>query len=175
MADRSLINRDLNARTLKIKGSNYQKAYPPENGEAGLPGPNSDNAESANLSSIHAGSGQETSGIPANDWMVAFNEIQKNTLEAQKSFQDTIAESHAQFLNASEAAFKQLEIMSGNPQDVSQQTSFTLPTFNYESPTVSDPVIKETAKSEITIFEFRIRPKSFVCNLLFGHCDLFVI
>ncbi|MBA3898896.1 MAG: acyltransferase domain-containing protein [Bacteroidetes bacterium] len=49
-----------------------------------------------------------------NQWLSAFQEIQKNTLDAQKSFQETLAESHRMFLETSQAAFQHLGNLSGN-------------------------------------------------------------
>src|SRR5690606_29061702 len=47
-------------------------------------------------------------------WLSAFQEIQKNLLESQKSFQDTLAESHRMFLETSQTALQQLGNLSGN-------------------------------------------------------------
>jgi acyl transferase domain-containing protein/NAD(P)-dependent dehydrogenase (short-subunit alcohol dehydrogenase family) len=46
-------------------------------------------------------------------WMQAFQEIQKNMLEAQKSFQDTMAQNHKLFLETSQLAFAQLGKLAG--------------------------------------------------------------
>ncbi|MGV3639105.1 MAG: acyltransferase domain-containing protein, partial [Adhaeribacter sp.] len=48
-----------------------------------------------------------------NNWLQAFQEIQKNTLEAQKNFQDTLAQSHRLFLETSQMAFHSLGKLSG--------------------------------------------------------------
>jgi acyl carrier protein len=49
-----------------------------------------------------------------NQWLNAFQEIQKNALEAQKHFQETLAQSHKLFLETSQMAFQQLSGLSGN-------------------------------------------------------------
>jgi polyketide-type polyunsaturated fatty acid synthase PfaA len=55
---------------------------------------------------------QKMSGVN-NQWLSAFEEIQKNTLEAHKNFQQTLAESHRQFLETSQVALQQLGNLSG--------------------------------------------------------------
>ncbi len=154
-ADLSLINRDPKARTLKIKGSNYQKVYPPENGDAGIPKPNPESTQpqSAHPDSAQPELNQHVPAQPSNGWMRAFSEVQKNTLEAQKAFQNTIAESHAQFLKASELAFQQLGAMGGVPQQIQEnmQTSIAPPSIIQPAPVFTPVPVPDLNESDVSV------------------------
>jgi acyl transferase domain-containing protein/acyl carrier protein/NAD(P)-dependent dehydrogenase (short-subunit alcohol dehydrogenase family) len=56
---------------------------------------------------------RDTMSAINNNWLEAFQEIQKNTLDAQKNFQDTLAQSHKLFLETSQIAFQQLGNLTG--------------------------------------------------------------
>ncbi|MCP4674118.1 MAG: acyltransferase domain-containing protein, partial [Deltaproteobacteria bacterium] len=148
LADRSLLNRGPNARTVKIKGSNYQKEYPPKNGAAGVPKPNTENQltvirppirEETMSDSMNRNTSIEPRQIVAQqpalspEWLTAFSELQRNALEAQKDFHNTISQSHAQFLRTSEVAFQQLGSMAGAPQQgqpmIATQSVMSPPAF----------------------------------------------
>ncbi|SDF79065.1 polyketide-type polyunsaturated fatty acid synthase PfaA [Mucilaginibacter pineti] len=58
-----------------------------------------------------------------NQWIHAFQEIQKNMLTAQQSFQDTLAQNHQLFLQTSQIAFEQLGRLAGNQPSIQQVTT----------------------------------------------------
>ncbi len=137
--------------TVKMGGANYGKPYPPENGVAGLPAPNPEvaaPAPAAVAASVHASVQPDThsnpaapastealpaanTGQPVRDanWVAAFQSLQAQTLEAQKSFQNTLGEAHQAFLRASEVAFSQL----------GGTTSVTLPAASVVPQAVEQP------------------------------------
>ena len=102
--------------TVKLDGANYGKPYPPENGSAGVPGPNPEVsqevpvAQAQSMKAAEPATPTATVPSPARDanWVAAFQSLQQQTLEAQKSFQKTLGEAHQAFLHASEVAFAQL-------------------------------------------------------------------
>ncbi|HXC03575.1 MAG TPA: SDR family oxidoreductase [Bacteroidia bacterium] len=112
--------------TVKINGANYGKPYPPVGGFAALPKPNPEQKILHNQPVITTTESQAlhsvTKHIKANppmskdnsQWLAAFQEIQSNTLQAQKNFQQTLAESHRLFLETSQAALMQLGNMGAN-------------------------------------------------------------
>ncbi|MBQ61044.1 MAG: hypothetical protein CMQ19_03105 [Gammaproteobacteria bacterium] len=102
--------------TVKLDGTNYGKPYPPENGSAGVPGPNPEISNELPPAQLVVQPGKAAEQVstptqaPARDanWVTAFQSLQQQTLEAQKSFQNTLGEAHQAFLHASEVAFAQL-------------------------------------------------------------------
>ena len=132
--------------TVKLDGANYGKPYPPENGSAGVPGPNPEVSPEAQLppaQSINAVNPSEpvthsaAVSAPVRDanWVAAFQSLQQQTLEAQKSFQKTLGEAHQAFLHASEVAFAQL----GGAAQVTQPAAASVPVTT----TVALPVTPE--------------------------------
>jgi malonyl CoA-acyl carrier protein transacylase len=134
--------------TVKLGGANYGKPYPPENGSAGVPKPNpeislekrpqqaaaaSPATEAASpVPAMVAQQLQEPSQpqsvvtpAPARDanWVSAFQSLQQQTLEAQKSFQQTLGDAHQAFLRASEVAFAQLGGVALQPGTAPVQVS----------------------------------------------------
>jgi Polyketide synthase modules and related proteins len=112
------------AMALKMNGSSYGKIYPPVEGAVALPKPNppSPPAEPASLApapSLPAVmapvAAAPASGDPAVQlaWVHAFQESQRQTVEAHAIFQRTMAESHAAFLRASETSMANLASMLG--------------------------------------------------------------
>ncbi|NOX50872.1 MAG: acyltransferase domain-containing protein [Gammaproteobacteria bacterium] len=96
--------------TVKMNGTNQGKPYPPANGSAGLPKPNPEIAPQQTpqpVAPTHAATSPPPPTRDAN-WVAAFQSLQQQTLEAQKSFQDTLGQAHQAFLHASEVAFAQL-------------------------------------------------------------------
>jgi polyketide-type polyunsaturated fatty acid synthase PfaA len=65
-------------------------------------------------------------------WINAFQEVQKNMLTAQRSFQDTLAQNHQLFLQTSQMAFEQLGRLAG-----SQPVSYSIPAH------ASEPVLRQ--------------------------------
>ncbi len=110
--------------TVKLGGANYGKPYPPENGSAGVPKPNPETvpqqpvaaspvtatATSTPAVPQQAQAQSPVTAAPVRDanWVAAFQSLQQQTLEAQKSFQQTLGDAHQAFLRASEVAFAQL-------------------------------------------------------------------
>ncbi len=113
--------------TVQLSGSNYGKPYPPENGAAGVPAPNPElpvgqpGASPVTPAAVQQPAmAQQFSQEPTREsaqvqqpvrdanWVAAFQSLQQQTLEAQKSFQNTLGEAHQAFLRASEVAFSQL-------------------------------------------------------------------
>ena len=97
--------------TVKLTGANHGKPYPPENGSAGVPKPNPEvtapTAVAATPSGVaaapvvaatpeQAAAIVAAAGAPVRDanWVAAFQSLQQQTLEAQKSFQDTLGQAH---------------------------------------------------------------------------------
>ena len=116
--------------TVKMNGANHGKPYPPANGSAGVPKPNPEVAAvtavaAPSIATPQAAAPQPTtasiaiqpSAAPVRDanWVAAFQSLQEQTLEAQKSFQNTLGQAHQAFLHASEVAFTQL---SGVPSEI---------------------------------------------------------
>ena len=139
--------------TVKIGGANYGKPYPPENGTAGLPGPNPELPVGKPAVTIPApvttaaqpAQLQQTTQAqqPVRDanWVAAFQSLQQQTLDAQKSFQNTLGEAHQAFLRASEVAFSQLGGVATVAPAMAVQTS----TVPVESAAVAVPVVTPVA------------------------------
>jgi malonyl CoA-acyl carrier protein transacylase len=117
--------------TVKMGGANLGKPYPPENGSAGVPAPNPETIPQTAPAPIAAkvaapvevaNTAPPAATVPVPvaptaafnqplrdaNWVAAFQSLQQQTLEAQKSFQSTLGEAHQAFLRASEVAFAQL-------------------------------------------------------------------
>ncbi len=102
--------------TVKLDGTNYGKPYPLENGSAGVPGPNPEISNEMPPAQPIAQQEKVAEQVPVQaqtqtrdaNWVAAFQSLQQQTLEAQKSFQNTLGEAHQAFLRASEVAFAQL-------------------------------------------------------------------
>ena len=79
--------------TVKLSGANYGKPYPPENGSAGVPKPNPETVtpQPVAASPVSAESPRQTASAPTPvrdaNWVAAFQSLQQQTLDAQKSFQ----------------------------------------------------------------------------------------
>ena len=122
--------------TVKLTGANHGKPYPPENGSAGVPKPNPEVVAAAPQPTTQALLDSEPivtevaaaqpvvvqSAAPVRDanWVAAFQSLQQQTLEAQKSFQQTLGDAHQAFLRASEVAFSQLGGVSGGTVSIAQ-------------------------------------------------------
>lgn len=161
--------------TVKMNGANHGKPYPPANGSAGVPKPNpevavvvtpamaSQTAMAPILATAPTATTPATASTPATiavqpsaapvrdaNWVAAFQSLQEQTLEAQKSFQNTLGQAHAAFLHASEVAFTQL---SGGPsQIISGQNA--IPTAApvlapLEAIPVPQAIVPQVAASEI--------------------------
>lgn len=161
--------------SVKINGANYAKPYPPQGGEAELPKPTI--AASVNHSDFNvprevaslklateppkAIQRKETNTMssqpkyPSDQWIQAFHSLQNNMMQAQKLFQETLLQSHSQFMAATEAAINGLvgvqqgsQIKIGLTTQEIQQTRSTPNTsdvFHQQSLTTpSVPVPKES-------------------------------
>ncbi len=142
--------------TVKINGSNYGKPYPPKGGFKSLPKPNPEEVEvpvnsvgpqssegvikkssstlknniELNNSNNHLNNTPtKMSGINS-EWLAAFESIQKNTLDAQKRFQETLMESHKLFLETSQTAIQNIGALSGQNNFVQPQTNHSEPLNN---------------------------------------------
>jgi acyl transferase domain-containing protein/acyl carrier protein/NADP-dependent 3-hydroxy acid dehydrogenase YdfG len=78
------------AHAVQILGSNYGKPYPPAEGVAGLPGPNPEAAVEAAAST--------TTGVDHDRWLAALDGFARETSEAQRHFEMTMAQSHQAYL-----------------------------------------------------------------------------
>lgn len=140
--------------TVQINGSNLNKPYPPKGGYSSLPAPNPEKLVSQPVvvntvnqpvaavqpvvqtithhieqkNQLPQTKIQQTRKMTEadNQWINAFQEIQKNMLTAQRSFQDTLAQNHQLFLQTSQMAFEQLGRLAGN-QPVQYLTSYQAP------------------------------------------------
>ena len=84
-----------------------------------------------------------------NQWLEAFQEIQRNTLEAHKNAQQMMAESHRMFLETSQMAFNQLGSINGgvnnNAQHEVMQQSYVAPVQQVAAPT-TQPAVQAVAQ-----------------------------
>jgi acyl transferase domain-containing protein/NAD(P)-dependent dehydrogenase (short-subunit alcohol dehydrogenase family) len=105
--------------TIRICGSNYGKRYPPEQGTAGIPRPNPELPAPKPEQMVHASQDFMTtpennpplpsSGLLLNNRrMEVLSAMHRETLDAQRAFQDTLKESHMAFLRTAEATMRQL-------------------------------------------------------------------
>jgi acyl transferase domain-containing protein/acyl carrier protein/NAD(P)-dependent dehydrogenase (short-subunit alcohol dehydrogenase family) len=77
----------------------------------------------------------------SNEWFKAFEEMQRNTLDAQKGIQNALAESHRLFLETSQIAFQQLgNIASNNPYVNENQNAGVVETRNFERTPQIQPI-----------------------------------
>ena len=76
------------------------------------------------------------------NWVSAFQSLQTQTLEAQKSFQQTLGDAHQAFLRASEVAFMQL--------GGSSQNTGTTPVYNAQPTTQQAPAEPAIAPAQIS-------------------------
>ncbi|MDX9735410.1 MAG: beta-ketoacyl synthase N-terminal-like domain-containing protein, partial [Thermoanaerobaculia bacterium] len=126
-----------------IDGSNYGKIYPPPGGAASLPAPNPPRPAPAPQEAVApaarqaappleysmktetvptaapapqaAASPRPLAGAPS-DWVLAFQETQRQTAEAHAVYQRAMAESHASFLRVAESGLLGLTAMvTGQP------------------------------------------------------------
>lgn len=107
------------ANTIRICGSNYAKRYPPEQGRAGIPRPNPEppvpkpEQIAPAAWNVMAAPEDETrlsfpGPLPNNRRMETLSAMHRETLDAQRAFQDTLKESHMAFLRTTEATMRQL-------------------------------------------------------------------
>ncbi len=157
--------------TVKLDGSNYGKPYPPENGSAGVPVPNPEVSQVAQVPSAQSAKTANLETPPVRDanWVAAFQSLQQQTLEAQKSFQKTLWEAHQAFLNASEVAFAQL----GGSAQVAQPGAESVPAPNPvampAAPAIAaEPVIPSTEvlEAQVAAPETAVAPIDFEALLL---------
>ena len=129
---------------LSINGSNYGKLYPPPGGAASLPAPNPPRPARATLQAAPVpasapvavprenpmkietappaapapspvASAPALAGSPS-EWVLAFQETQRQTAEAHAVFQRAMAESHSSFLRVAESGMLGLTAMlTGQP------------------------------------------------------------
>ncbi|MCP4921132.1 MAG: acyltransferase domain-containing protein, partial [Proteobacteria bacterium] len=121
---------------LKINGANYGKPYPPPEGASALPGPNPEIEPEVIVKEVikevvkevrvevpvevpvHVPvAAQPTQAAPvayaapvapASAWVQAFQDSQRQTVEAHAAFQDAMSRSHTAFLESMERSFVQL-------------------------------------------------------------------
>ena len=138
--------------TVQLNGANYGKPYPPKNGAAGIPKPNSEHVERTkplNTTSPSPQINQTASKDHDPQWLVAFQAMQQHMHEAQIAFQNTMSESHHAFLKASEAAFLQLgRQASPAGSAVFQASDSTKNSASPAVPPVQKLTIQQPAKNE---------------------------
>lgn len=109
---------------VSVGGANLGKPYPPANGAAGrtpptvttAPAPASVAASPASLSAASAP--MSVPNHPSSDSAQRYallEQVQRNVLEAQRHFQETLAQSHLAFLQTSEALLRQIGGVNGTP------------------------------------------------------------
>ena len=115
---------------IKLNGANYGKPYPPKNGAAGRPQPNPPKPPPAPEIRVVEKIVEKRVEVPApvapslppvaapaaTQWLSAFEEAQRQTAAAHEAFQQSMAESHAAYLKASEASMFGLAQLSGSTQ-----------------------------------------------------------
>lgn len=92
-----------------ISGTNYGRPYPPAGGSAQLPPPNGPKSTEQPMNTPNK---MQTDGDRAG-WIGFFNEIQRQTAEAQALYQRTTAEVHAAYLRTTEASMTAASRMFG--------------------------------------------------------------
>jgi acyl transferase domain-containing protein len=104
-----------------------------------------------------------------NQWLSAFQEIQKNMLESQKSFQETLAESHRQFLETSQTAFQQLGNLAGNNVPLQNTSALSFKTIAEPDPVSQpkpvsqpNPVLKHKAVEEIVVEKLQVTQEGII-------------
>ncbi|MBN2358776.1 MAG: SDR family NAD(P)-dependent oxidoreductase, partial [Deltaproteobacteria bacterium] len=112
---------------LQICGSNYGKPYPPPGGAAKLPLPNPEpplaakaDGEAARAVETPAPAVATAAALPAPAeqaaWIAAYQELQRQTAEAQTAWQTTMAQTHLAFLQATETSLAALgALLTGQP------------------------------------------------------------
>jgi len=122
--------------SVKLNGANFGKPYPPVEGAAGRPLPNPEKIIQEKITPEKNTLGQPKKEQPTvpkavvsppdnppaaarntstdTHWTSSFEVMQRQMLEAQKAFTQTLSESHNAFLRASEVAFMQLGQTGGS-------------------------------------------------------------
>ncbi|MEU9457019.1 SDR family NAD(P)-dependent oxidoreductase [Streptomyces sp. NPDC048277] len=86
---------------VELRGTNYQKSYPPAGGSAALPPPNPDPAPAP--AAVQSEATAEPEG-----WLATVAETQRLASAAHATYQQVMADSHLAFLRMSEAALTRL-------------------------------------------------------------------
>ena len=106
-AERTAVKRP--GMTVKINGTSYGRPYPPPGGAAELPPPNP--AVSADQPVPVLNSAEDPRADA--EWASLFQEIQRQTAEAQAMYQRTTAEAHAAYLRTTEASLAAMTKLLG--------------------------------------------------------------
>jgi polyketide-type polyunsaturated fatty acid synthase PfaA len=117
--------------SVMINGTNLGKPYPPPNGASGRAPPNPDVPAYTHTTPTTHVAAMTDSAPPSHDQptdqscndqyrrLALLEQIQRNMLEAQRHFQDTLAQSHLAFLQTSEALLRQIGGQPSSPPTVS--------------------------------------------------------
>jgi len=123
--------------TLSINGTNYGKPYPPPEGAAALPPPNSDTPLNSTTTEVNVSESKPSNGaaksngstvirpsepmttqvapvasVAPDAWVFAYQEAQRQTAEAHTAFQNAMAQAHMAYLHTAESAFEGLVAMA---------------------------------------------------------------
>ncbi|MEE8525577.1 MAG: SDR family oxidoreductase [Thermoanaerobaculia bacterium] len=141
--------------TLKIKGANYGKLYPPPGGAAELPPPNPPRSAIEQMEEIRrepipeavapAATVEPSPQVAAgSEWLQAYQEAQRQTIDAHLAFQKSMVEAQTAFLQTVEASFTGLRQPWDMPVDTELPQPELRPVFEpLPEPAAQPPVSME--------------------------------